>query len=139
MDIVEILNLSFFMCVVVPTFVKSFKSACKFFKLLDCVYDNIWDKLLFCWTFVSFAIKQWRTKTVRKIDKDTYEVSFLIDGRISRIRLTKSTRIIADIQDIETDESYMDLITPYIRFTPIPWAPPKPSLIYYEDGQVESR
>lgn len=135
--IIETLNCLFFLCVVVPKLINATKHTWKFLTLLDCIYTNIWDKILFCIGIASFAIKQWMKNNVRQVGKNTYEISFMVQGEISKIIVEKTIPEIVDIQNKETDESYMEKLAPFVKFQVKKWVAPEPSVIYYENGETD--
>lgn len=135
--VIEFLNCMFFVCVIVPKIVKTLASTWKFFTLLDYVYSRFWDKIQFCVGIVSFMIKQWINNSVKKIGTNTYELTFVIQGDISKIIVTKNYPEIVDIQNQETEESYMNELEPYVRYNAKKCEVPAPAIIYYENGKSE--
>lgn len=135
--VIEFLNYMFFIYVVVPKVAKTLASTWKFFMLLDCMYSKFWAKIRFCGGVASFMLKQWINSSVKKIGKDTYELTFATQGEISKIVVTKTCPEIVDIQNRETEESYMDELGPFVRYHVKKWVTPAPSIVYYENGKTD--
>lgn len=75
---------------------------------------------------------------VKKLDTDRYELTYVINGELCKIIVKKNTPRIVEIEDIETDKSYINALKPYVIYNQEEWVPPKPSRIYYEDGSVKN-
>ena len=135
--LLSILNCFFLVTVTFPTIAKMFSSTFQIFKLLDCMYSTVWKKFVFIGGVCMFLYRQWLNDTVKKLSKDKYELSFSINGEMSKIIIEKIYPEIVDIQNPQTDES-LDKFIPYNRFKLVSFDIPPPCVIYYDDGTSSS-
>lgn len=136
-ELLIFLNWTFFCAVVLPTAAKQGSQFYKCFRALDIVYTKLWDKILFFCGIMSFFFRQWLNGTVKRVGKNTYELKVLICGEECRFIVEKRVPEIIDVQSIETNESYMDIAAPYVKYGNVKWIPPSSSIAYFENGTTE--
>lgn len=125
----------FFVYVVIPFVTNKLALTWKIFRALDNVYTKLWDKLCFCRGILAIMYKQWINDTIKRTGKNTYELSFVIKGKVSKINIEHIVPEIVDIQNKETGESYIDEIGAFINYRVKSWIPTAPCVVYYEDGK----
>lgn len=134
--VIEFMNWMFFLVIVLPSIIKHTSNCWEVCRILDSVYGRFWDKVVFFRVICLLMLRQWLNGSVVRLGKDRYELTFVIKGRKAKIVVVKVVPEIIDIQDTETDESYMESLGEYTQFRQEQWTPPRPSIIYYEDGST---
>lgn len=132
--ILSIINVAFFLVFVAPTLLRYTLSAHKCYTLIDRMYGRAWDKLMFFWGIALCLYRQWLNNNVKKLGKNKYELSFMIGGEMCKLVVNRVIPEVVDVQDMDTDHSYMEELAPYTRFRVDEWEAPTPSVIYYDDG-----
>jgi len=131
--LLALLNYCCFLTITVPVLIKCLIELHGTFLALDEVYKSFWTKVLFVKSLIISLYRQWLNGNVKKLSKDRYELSFILNGELCKITVKKNNPQIIDVQN-DSDESYMDSLEPYVKFSQEDWPVSKPCTIYYEDG-----
>jgi short subunit fatty acids transporter len=88
-EMVLFCNWCFFVVVVMPSMVRVGIQTFKYFQILDIFYNSFYDKLKFCIAMMLVMYKQWMNGNVVRKDKNTYEITAVLDGELHTILLER--------------------------------------------------
>lgn len=132
-----VINWICFLTISVPVIVKCVIESRQLFNALDLFYATLWDKLCFCVKVMAFLYRQWLNGNVKKLGDARYELTFSLDGELCKMNVKKNNPLIVDVQNVETDESYITELEPYVKFTQEKWSVPAHAMVYYDDGTAK--
>lgn len=136
--IATLLNVAFFGVFIAPKIVKYLFNGYKAFLLLDLFYNKIWDKILFCTGVSTVLFRQWLGANVCRLDANSYKVSLILNGELCNFIVSRIASKVVEIEDNETNESYIQEGESFVNWNVQPWKPVRRSTCYFENGEIST-